>query len=404
MEWTVLDRGEVLMRTGDPGDDLYVVAGGRLNVAVVGADGTETIVREIGRGSTVGEVALLTGSRRTATVRAVRDTLVGRLSRDVVRAADGGGPARARSSSPGSWPAGCCPGSPPRRTSAPATVALVPAAGIDVAGGRRAGSARPCRSAPSTRSPWTRPSARARPGPPAGSPDERALADYLDAAEVEHPLDPPDRRPRAGLAVDRARAPARRPGAGRRPRGRAPRPADARAADPDRRDRTGGPAGAGVRPPGRAARRRGSPRSGGTPASFTRQSHLLAGVRGRLAAARPAPHGQGGRAGARWGRSPRVRPHRRAACADRVGHRDRPGRRQQHGGARRWPVVDRAHSRGDRGGQPRDLARDPAAEGLHVPVRRAARLAPQSYGDGRVPSATGGSRTRPASSSAPRRT
>ena len=61
MEWTVLDRGEVLMRTGDPGDDLYVVAGGRLNVALVGADGTETIVREIGRGSTVGEVALLTG-------------------------------------------------------------------------------------------------------------------------------------------------------------------------------------------------------------------------------------------------------------------------------------------------------------------------------------------------------
>src|SRR5689334_25445402 len=62
MEWTVLDRGEVLMRAGDPGDDLYVVAGGRLNVAVLGADGTETVVREIGRGSTVGEVALLTRS------------------------------------------------------------------------------------------------------------------------------------------------------------------------------------------------------------------------------------------------------------------------------------------------------------------------------------------------------
>src|SRR5689334_10490988 len=131
MEWTVLDRGEVLMRAGDPGDDLYVVAGGRLNVAVMGADGSETIVREIGRGSTVGEVALLTGSRRTATVRAVRDTLVGRLSRARFE--------RLMEEDPGSalgltrvvagW---LLPGSPPRRTSAPATVALVPAAGGDV--------------------------------------------------------------------------------------------------------------------------------------------------------------------------------------------------------------------------------------------------------------------------------
>ena len=132
MEWTVLDRGEVLMRTGDPGDDLYVVAGGRLNVAVAGADGVETIVREIGRGSTVGEVALLTGSRRTATVRAVRDTLVGRLSRtsfERLMEEDPRGALQLTRVVAG-W---LLPGSPPRRNSAPATVALVPAAGVDVA-------------------------------------------------------------------------------------------------------------------------------------------------------------------------------------------------------------------------------------------------------------------------------
>src|SRR5690349_12316457 len=131
MEWTVLDRGEVLMRTGDPGEDLFVVAGGRLNVALVGADGTETIVREIGRGSTVGEVALLTGSRRTATVRAVRDTLVGRLSRTTFERLMEEDPQSALQLTRvvAGW---LLPGSPPRRTSAPATIALVPTAGIDI--------------------------------------------------------------------------------------------------------------------------------------------------------------------------------------------------------------------------------------------------------------------------------
>ncbi|WP_183096406.1 cyclic nucleotide-binding domain-containing protein, partial [Nocardioides stalactiti] len=44
MEWSVLDRGEALMRVGDPGEDLYVVAGGRLNVSVPAPDGTEVLV------------------------------------------------------------------------------------------------------------------------------------------------------------------------------------------------------------------------------------------------------------------------------------------------------------------------------------------------------------------------
>ena len=79
------------------------------------------------------------------------------------------------------------PGSPPRRNSAPATVALVPAAGIDVHE-VAAGSARamPIRALdPVTVDQAVGPGA-ARSA--AGSPDERALADYLDDAEVEHPL------------------------------------------------------------------------------------------------------------------------------------------------------------------------------------------------------------------------
>lgn len=186
MEWTVLDRGEVLMRAGDPGDDLYVVAGGRLNVAVVGADDTETVVREIGRGSTVGEVALLTGSRRTATVRAVRDTLVGRLSRASFERLMEEDPRSALELTRvvAGW---LLPGSPPRRTSAPATVALVPAAGADVREvAERLGAATTlwALDAASVDAAVGQGAARS----PAGSEHERAIADHLDNAEVEHPL------------------------------------------------------------------------------------------------------------------------------------------------------------------------------------------------------------------------
>lgn len=186
MEWTVLDRGEVLMRTGDPGDDLYVVAGGRLNVAIVGADGSETIVREIGRGSTVGEVALLTGSRRTATVRAVRDTLVGRLSRASFERLMEEDPRSALQLTRvvAGW---LLPGSPPRRTSAPATIALIPAAGMDVREvAARIGAAIPVLALDAAA--VDRAVGRGAARSAAGSAHERALADHLDAAEVDHPL------------------------------------------------------------------------------------------------------------------------------------------------------------------------------------------------------------------------
>lgn len=186
MEWQVLDRGEVLMRAGDRGDDLYVVAGGRLNVAVSGPDGAETVVREIGRGSTVGEVALLVGARRTATVRAVRDTLVGRLSRTAFEQLMEEDPRSALQLTRvvAGW---LLPGSPPRRTSAPATVALVPAAGIDV---REVAESLAGVGAVRTLAPGTVDAAvgHGAARSPAGAEPERAVADYLDAAEVDHPL------------------------------------------------------------------------------------------------------------------------------------------------------------------------------------------------------------------------
>ena len=65
-----LAAGDWLFRAAEPGDSLYVVVSGRLEV--VGDD--DTVLREVGRGEAVGELALLTGEPRSAAVRARRDS------------------------------------------------------------------------------------------------------------------------------------------------------------------------------------------------------------------------------------------------------------------------------------------------------------------------------------------
>src|SRR5690606_9640798 len=60
---------------------LYIVAHGRLRVSVAGARGARRVVAELGRGESVGEMALLTGERRSARVEAIRDSVLLALSR-----------------------------------------------------------------------------------------------------------------------------------------------------------------------------------------------------------------------------------------------------------------------------------------------------------------------------------
>ncbi len=61
--------GEVIFRAGDPGDALYIVADGA--VAVLKDDGST--LAELGKGQPFGEMALLSGGTRTATLRATSD-------------------------------------------------------------------------------------------------------------------------------------------------------------------------------------------------------------------------------------------------------------------------------------------------------------------------------------------
>ena len=59
-------------------DALYIVVSGRFAVTVEGRRGAIT---EIGPDQPIGEIAFLTGGTRTATVTAMRDSLVLRLDR-----------------------------------------------------------------------------------------------------------------------------------------------------------------------------------------------------------------------------------------------------------------------------------------------------------------------------------
>jgi NTE family protein len=71
-----LHGGQYLYREGESPDYFYMVAGGRLRVT-----GNEALIGHIGFGEPVGEAGTITGEARSATVRAVRDSVVLRLPR-----------------------------------------------------------------------------------------------------------------------------------------------------------------------------------------------------------------------------------------------------------------------------------------------------------------------------------
>jgi NTE family protein len=77
-----LAGGEWLFRQGDDGDSLFLLARGRLQVWIEGdngAAGKPVLVAEVGPGETIGEISLLTGGPRSASLRAVRDSLLLRM-------------------------------------------------------------------------------------------------------------------------------------------------------------------------------------------------------------------------------------------------------------------------------------------------------------------------------------
>lgn len=81
----VAEPGEILFKQGEPASTFMLIAGGRAEVIHVGPDGESTVV-ELTPGLIVGEIALLRGAERTATV-VVTEPLTGWVGgRDAIAA------------------------------------------------------------------------------------------------------------------------------------------------------------------------------------------------------------------------------------------------------------------------------------------------------------------------------
>ncbi len=80
LELVLFPGGSCLMQEGDEGDCSYIVVSGRLRVTDRHGESGRRVLCELGRGQAAGEMAILAGGKRTATVTAIRDTLVAKLS------------------------------------------------------------------------------------------------------------------------------------------------------------------------------------------------------------------------------------------------------------------------------------------------------------------------------------
>lgn len=74
LDWMFLESGRAIYRQEEHSDSTYIVLSGRLRSIVTQANGKKEIVGEYGKGDIVGIMEMLTGTSRTTTVMAVRDS------------------------------------------------------------------------------------------------------------------------------------------------------------------------------------------------------------------------------------------------------------------------------------------------------------------------------------------
>ena len=76
-----LHPNQVLFRQGDQADALYIIASGRVRVSASDRAGHEKVLAFLGAGEIVGEMGLLSGDARSATVTASTDARLLRLGK-----------------------------------------------------------------------------------------------------------------------------------------------------------------------------------------------------------------------------------------------------------------------------------------------------------------------------------
>jgi CRP/FNR family transcriptional regulator, cyclic AMP receptor protein len=75
-------RGEIIFHQGDPGDTLHIIESGTVKVVVDAESGNEAVLTMLGPGKCFGELALIDGEPRSASIEAVEnvETIVLRRS------------------------------------------------------------------------------------------------------------------------------------------------------------------------------------------------------------------------------------------------------------------------------------------------------------------------------------
>jgi CRP/FNR family transcriptional regulator, cyclic AMP receptor protein len=76
-----LARNQILFLSGDPADGCYLVHDGLLKVNMVAPSGAERVLAILGSGTLVGELSMIDGAPRSASVTAIRDSKLGFISR-----------------------------------------------------------------------------------------------------------------------------------------------------------------------------------------------------------------------------------------------------------------------------------------------------------------------------------
>jgi len=76
-----LAAGEILFREGDPPDALYMLVSGALGISVLGSHGEQQRISRAFPPETIGEMALISNMPRSATVIALRDSVLLKLTR-----------------------------------------------------------------------------------------------------------------------------------------------------------------------------------------------------------------------------------------------------------------------------------------------------------------------------------
>src|SRR5215218_2151819 len=79
--WHRLRDGEALFRAGDPGNGCYRIQTGLVKIVVASRQGEERIISLLGPGAIVGELSIIDGEPRSASVFAVSDCSLSFVSR-----------------------------------------------------------------------------------------------------------------------------------------------------------------------------------------------------------------------------------------------------------------------------------------------------------------------------------